>query len=81
MGMKEAGMEPAPIIQWQIGERVRTCSHVLGLPPGSLGTIEQVLPFNELYHVRFDALPAPHILQRCALELVSSLRRAREAGE
>ena len=65
---------------WQIGDRVRTRGHVLGLPPGSLGTIEQVLPFSDLYDVRFDALTEPHILQRRALELVLPAERAREIG-
>ena len=65
---------------WQIGDRVRTRGYVLGLPPGSLGTIEQVLPFSELYDVRFDALTEAHILQRRALELVSDDAHAREAG-
>src|SRR6185436_6763983 len=46
--------------EWQIGERVRTRGHVLGLPSGSMGTIENVLPFSNLYDVRFDDLTEPH---------------------
>lgn len=65
---------------WRIGDRVRTCRHVLGLPPGSMGTIEQVLPFSDLYDVRFDALAEPHILQRRALELASPAPLEREVG-
>jgi hypothetical protein len=65
--------------RWQVGDRVRTCRYVLGLPLGSLGTIEQVLPFGGLYDVRFDMLTEPHILQRRALELASTADYACEA--
>ena len=70
-----------PLRPWRIGDRVRTRGHVLGLPPGSIGTIEQVLPFDDfLYDVRFDDLTEPHILQPRALELVSPAQREREVG-
>ena len=68
------------LLSWEIGDRVRTRGHVLGLPPGSIGTIEQVLPFGDLYDVRFDDLTEPHILQRRALELASPAQREREVG-
>ena len=67
-----------PRMPRQIGDRVRTRGHVLGLPPGSLGSVEQVLPFGKIFNIRFDALPEPHFLQRCALELVSAVLRARD---
>jgi hypothetical protein len=66
---------------WQIGDRVRTRGHVLDLPSGTLGTIEQALPFGDIYSVRFDAQPESQFLQRRALELVSAVPREREGGK
>lgn len=68
------------LLPWKAGDRVCTRGHVLGLPPGSIGTIEQVLPFGDLYDVRFDALTEPHILQRRALEPAAPAQHQREVG-
>jgi hypothetical protein len=70
----------AESLPWRPGDRVRTVGYVLGLPPGSMGTIEQVLPFGDIYDVRFDDLTESHFLQRRALELASSRLSEREVG-
>jgi len=59
----------------QIGDQVRTCGNVVGLSPGSIGTIVAVLPFADVYDVKFDNLPEPQFLQRCALELIRPIER------
>ena len=49
--------------RFHVGDRVRTIRRVLGLPLGSLGTIEEVVPFSNLYDVRFDGQTEAHYLQ------------------
>jgi hypothetical protein len=79
--MKRRGVMDQALPPLQIGDRVRTRGHVLGLPPGSMGTIEYILPLGTVYAVRFDDLMEPQLLQRSALELASPADCERAVGD
>lgn len=61
-----------------VGDRVHTTRHLIGLPPGSIGTIRTVFTLGDLYDVLFDGCTFLRIVHQA--ELLSAVTPPDDVG-
>jgi hypothetical protein len=69
---------PASSSRVLVGDRVYTTRHLIGIPPGRIGTIRTVFILGDLYDVLFDGCTFLRIVHHA--ELVPAVTRPDDLG-